>query len=128
MPPLALAAVMAAMLLGILAASRPGIRAAGAGGGNQKPITIVVDRGITMSMGVVPRFEVAAEELKPVLRDQFRAGEVRVVLVPGGELKRNVEDWVIAVKGSDATALDTREELQRVVKSAQRPLIVIADQ
>ncbi len=126
MPPIALAALLAAMLLGILAAARPGMR--GAGGSNQKPLTIVVDRGMTMSMGVVPRYEVAAEEIKAAVRDEFRGAQVRLVLVPGGELKRNVEDWVIAVKGSDATALDTREELQRVVKSAQRPLIVITDQ
>jgi hypothetical protein len=132
LPPIALAALMAAMLLAILAASRPGI--ASATGSNQAPIVIVVDRGLTMSMGVVPRFEVLAEEIKPVVREEFRRGDVHVVIVPGiGVIKRTVDDWINAAKSMDATAVDTRGMVeaavrQQLLENPSSPVIALTDQ
>jgi hypothetical protein len=116
MPPLALAAALAALLLMILAAASPTIPRGI--GGNQIPIIIVVDRGLTMSVGKPPRFAALAEELKPVLRKQFGDVPVRLVSVPGGET---------------ITAIDTRDLLEPAVRqqlelNPASPVIVLSDQ
>src|SRR5688572_18252296 len=79
-PPLALAAALLALLLTLLAASRPRVRVPGKG----PTIAVVVDRGVTMSAtaaggggGGAVRFRQLAHDVQPALLDQF--GDVTVV-------------------------------------------------
>ena len=107
--------------LGGAASNDPGRRASGnssRGGGNKTPVIIVVDRGLTMSVGKPPRFAALAEELKPVLHEQFGDAPVRLVSVPGGET---------------ITAIDTRDLLEPAVRQQLQlnpasPVIVLSDQ
>jgi len=117
MPPLALTAVLAALLMMIVAAAGPGI---GGAGRDAAPVVIVVDRGITMSMGKPPRFEALLAELRPMVREQFGDAKVQIVYVPQGE-------------GGLGTAIDTREMLEPAVReqlelNADSPVIVLSDQ
>lgn len=116
MPPLALIAALASLLLMILAAARPGIHRAA--GGDEIPIVIVVDHGLSMSAGKMPRFAVLFDEIKPVLRAQFRDGPVQTVPVPPTESR---------------TAIDTRGMLESTVRQQLElhpasPVIVLTDQ
>jgi len=120
MPPLALMAALGALLLMILAAARPGIPKAASAG--DVPVVVVVDRGITMSMGKPQRFLALLEEIKPVIRDRFGEARVETVFVPGGN-----------VKSAAGTALDTRGMVEVVVReqleaNPASPLIVLSDQ
>ncbi|HEV8608107.1 MAG TPA: hypothetical protein VGQ99_22415 [Tepidisphaeraceae bacterium] len=132
MPPIALAAILAAMLLGILAAARPGI--VGTARGNEKPIVMVVDRGVTMSAGRPARFAALADEVKGMIRDQFGERELDVVFVPGGDVvKRKGTEWVNAVKGAAGTAVDTRGMIEGAVREQLElnpgaAVVVLSDQ
>ena len=104
-PPIALICALLAMLLGILAAARPGITAAT---GGEEQIAVVVDRGITMSMGKPERFKVLLDEVTK----EVGARRMRVLYVPDGE--------------GVATALDTRGMVQAAVrKEVERGEFVI---
>jgi hypothetical protein len=116
MPPLALAAALAALLLMILAAARPAIPRSTSR--NQIPIIIVIDHGLTMSVGKPPRFAALSEEFKPLIRDQFGNVPAQIVSVPATE---------------SPTAIDTRDLLEPAVRqqlelNPTSPVIVLTDQ
>src|SRR5258706_8314981 len=82
-PPMSIALALLACLLGILAAARPSVlRGFGAGG---ERITIVVDRGLTMSgrgqSGL--RFRQMAAQAQAALRETFSNAPLKLIVVPG---------------------------------------------
>ncbi|HEV8290939.1 MAG TPA: hypothetical protein VGP94_03415, partial [Tepidisphaeraceae bacterium] len=120
MPPLALAVALAALLLMILAAARPGIRSAAST--DDVPVVVVVDRGISMSMGRPPRFAALLDEMKPVIREQFAAGAPRIAFVPGGEATS------IAPTAIDTTGILDLAVRQQLEINSGSPVIVLTDQ
>ncbi len=118
MPPLALVAALAALLLMILAAARPGIPHTTSAA--DVPVIVVVDRGITMSMGKPPRSAALVEEIRPVIREQFGKEEVKYVYLPDRQ-------------AGSLTAIDTRGMLETAVReqleaNPASPVIVVSDQ
>jgi hypothetical protein len=121
-PPRAIVMILLAAMLAIVAASQPALR--GKGG---RRVTIVVDRGITMSaLGRErPRFIEAAEGARIVLREAldgsaFAADEVHVVIVPdGGPRTSSLEDWTSLVSHLPPTAVDTHAALTPAVAREQ---------
>src|SRR4051812_41637530 len=81
-PPVAPACAIAALLIGILPAASPLIRFGASG----PPITIIVDRGITMSAGAAgnERWRVLARDVQPGLLRHFGNGAVNLISVPTG--------------------------------------------
>jgi hypothetical protein len=85
------------------------------------PVVVVVDRGITMSMGKPPRFVALVEEINPVIRQQFGNARAQIVYVPA-------DNSSYAAK----TAIDTREMLEEAVRqqldsNPASPVIVVSD-
>jgi len=120
MPPLALLAALAALLLMIVAASRPGIHRNAAAA--DVPVIIIVDRGLTMSMGKPPRFAALLTEIQPLIRRQFAQAAVETVYVPQS-----------GTKDAPPTGLDTRAMLEVAVREQLQakpasPVIVLSDQ
>src|SRR5262249_1892874 len=77
-PPICVVGVIAALLLGVIAAAQPRISQAGIDAG---PVTIIVDRGITMSAGRC--FQEMARTATGTILDAFGPGPTQVVVVPG---------------------------------------------
>lgn len=116
LPPIALAAALAAMLLMILAAARPAIPHTV--GRNEIPIIMIVDHGLSMSAGKPPRLAALLEELKPLIRDHFGDAPLQIASVPQTELP---------------TAIDTRGMLEPIVRqqlelNSSSPIVVLTDQ
>src|SRR5687768_14971494 len=79
-PPVAVVATLLAALLAILASARPGIFIPAAGEGPL--VTIIVDRGVTMSSG--DRLAEAIGAAQPAVGEAFRDGPTDLVVVPDG--------------------------------------------
>jgi hypothetical protein len=112
-PPIALALAILGTLLALLAAGRPGIRASGAG----LKVSLVVDRGYTMSARG-PAGQTRLTEL-------FQ----RVPLPPNAQITRHI----VPPADEKPTAVDTRELLDSVVRNALNrdesvAVIVLTDQ
>ncbi|HWE94505.1 MAG TPA: hypothetical protein VG269_11125 [Tepidisphaeraceae bacterium] len=122
------------MLFALLAAGKPTLAVRGLGG--NEAVTIIVDRGMSMSAlaGGVPRFRAMAAGV---------AGEIASVLgpltpvdlvdVPGGAVRRSsVNDWQGLAAALAPTAVDTREALTQAVRdrlaTSAGPVIVFSDQ
>src|SRR5262245_9714599 len=114
-PPLALACALAALLCAILAAARPVVRATGV----SSPITVIVDRGVTMSANGTGGTRLdEAMTLAKSARAPFGGGRITSISVPAGATDR-------------PTALDTKTEVWRAVRQAllksDDPVVLISD-
>ena len=130
-PPVALALAILAMLLGVLAAARPEVR--GPWGGSA--VSIVIDRGYTMSArGATDDTRVgdALAALEKALRAgaPLRGAERSVVPGPGPE-SSDVADLRLP-PARTPTAVDTRDALSAATRAAlartDGPVIVVSDQ
>jgi hypothetical protein len=127
-PPMALVLVCLSMLLAILAASTPVMP----GGRSSAPVTIIIDRGITMSAMD------GGESRRDRLIDQAAAAipvnpqSVRMIFVPGSVEFSTASDWVADAKSKSNAAVDTHELLQVAIADALRngvgPVLVLSDQ
>lgn len=130
-PPLALAAALLAILLALLAAARPAVRAPLRG----PAITIIVDRGITMSArsdGEL-RFDRAARMARQAIIDEIGPSAVNVRFVPALEQERaDSSEWIEIVERTPATAVETEALLVGAVAEALREtsglVVVLSDQ
>ena len=127
---------LASAALAVTAAAGPLI-----GGRWVRPVTLIVDRGVTMSAGdsddATTRLRSVFESLSTA---QARAGiaPLRVVLVPGGAVDvgggsdtPGERDWR-EISAEPPTAVDTRQALRAAVRdeftAGDRPVVVATDQ
>lgn len=128
-PPAWVVLAMVAALLAILGAGRPHSRWPT----ESQPITIIVDRGITMSAGNEPRFRQVAKLVEEQLSRELRSWTtVDLVDVPGVETTARVNNWRSQVDAMPVTALDTHDALIATVhqklKESAGPVIAVSDQ
>lgn len=129
-PPLALAMALLALLLMILAAARPGLkRAAG------PPMTVIVDRGMSMSAGYpgAPRFAQLARAVNDAILAEFGQGPMNLLTVPPLDpIATDRAAWPRLAGQFPPTAIDTRVELAKAISHALTqtvgPVIVLSDQ
>lgn len=133
-PPVAIALAIAAMLLAVLAAARPLVHGIGSARGPR--VTVIVDRGITMSatQNRTIRFRAAAEAAQQMLRATGRdLGSLDLLAVPGEPTPRFVSgDWAAAVASLPPTALETSAALQSTIAARRAAdddgmILVISD-
>lgn len=129
-PPAAILAMLAAVLLGIVAAAGPARRTAMIG----RPVILLVDRGITLSarVGDSRRFIELAAINAPIIERLIGAAPAELRMVPGRESRQvRLDDWVDAVRQFGPTAVDTSLLVNDAVKAAlQDPaamVILISD-
>lgn len=124
-PPLALALAILAMLLAILGAARPGLWDSN----SSAPLTIVVDRGATMSAR--DRFNSTSHALDQALAVLGESTPVSLYIVPGGGQPSDLHNWTDRVAQRSPTAVDTTAALRAIIadRLAQTttPIIVITD-
>ncbi|HEY1628655.1 MAG TPA: hypothetical protein VGF52_02285 [Tepidisphaeraceae bacterium] len=130
-PPMWLILMILAMLLAILAAARPWLNFIHRSLG--PPITIIVDRGITMSArgSSQPRWKELVESSHDQIAAQLGDGPVDLIFVPDGSIvKTDRADWASLALRQPATNQDTRQALPQIVRAASRNslVIVLSDQ
>ncbi|MDB5330455.1 MAG: hypothetical protein JWP03_1606 [Phycisphaerales bacterium] len=133
-PAVSLALALMATLLAVLAAGKPSLAIRGLGG--NESVTIVVDRGMSMSAvaGGVPRFRACAGGAAGDIASTLGSlTPVDLVDVPGGGARRSsVKDLPGLVATLAPTAVDTRELLSETVRdrlaTSTSPVIVFSDQ
>jgi len=128
-PPAWVMLAMVAALLAILGAGRPHSRWPAGG----QPITIIVDRGITMSAGNEPRFRQVARRVEEHLSKELSSWTaIHLVDVPGSETTARVSNWRSLIDAMPVTAIDTRDALIATVhqklKESTGLVIAISDQ
>jgi hypothetical protein len=128
-PPLAIVAAMCAALLAIVASARPGISVPLRRNG--PPITIILDRGLTMSVGDRRREVVNAA--KPAILEAFGLGPTTFVPVPDGVAdETDRSDWLGPAMTLPPTQEQTRDAVQFAVRQAlaknDGPVVVLSDQ
>ena len=126
LPPLPLLAAIIATLLAVLAAARPALPDSRLG----PLVTIIVDRGITMSPA--GRLEEVTERANRELR-ALGARPVDLLAVPGGDVQRTDPlDWIKLTRNGLGTVIDTHDALARAIRDTlarnDSPLIVLTDQ
>lgn len=132
-PPIFLALAIVAMGLALLAAARPRLRVQRAGAG--RAVTMIVDRGISMSAmsGGVPRFQIAARKAAEALAPLVWANTpVELLVLPGGDLlPTDAGDWVGTLKDLSPTAVDTQAILEESVRNrlatTTGPVVIVSD-
>ena len=129
-PPLALALLILAMLVALLGAARPVVSGLARG----KPITIILDRGATMSAAGLggTRYVEAASALEKELPRLGAGTPVEAVDVPGLSVTHtDAGDWVGTAAKLPQTALDTsamlRAEVARRLAQGDKPVVVVSD-
>ncbi|MGH7214410.1 MAG: hypothetical protein ACREIT_06575 [Tepidisphaeraceae bacterium] len=130
-PPLATALVLAALLLAVLAAARPTVEDFT----GRAHVTIVVDRGVTMSAqsrGGTSRLGQAVDAASPELAKHFGGASVDLVAVPGDQTRTNAAEWS-GLDGFFAPALQATgpplaDVVRRKIAENQGPVIVFSDQ
>jgi hypothetical protein len=130
LPP-SLAAFLAAMALGIFAAAGPQIRRSE----TNRPIVLIVDRGITMSArsGSQRRFQALAARAEQTMLNTLGPGAARLIVVPSGEEQTVDRAFFSAQIGAlSPTAVDSRAAITDAVRAAllqkQAIVIVLSDQ
>jgi hypothetical protein len=124
-PPVALALAILAMVLAVVGGARPVLQ----GAGRAQTVTVIVDRGATMSAGHRVAKTASAVASALVARD---APPVNVILVPGGEAEHAAPpSWAARVGQLGPTALDTTAALDVAVSRALAawagPVVVVTD-
>jgi hypothetical protein len=129
-PPVALALAVLAMLLAVLAAARP--EAPGPWGG--PTISVVVDRGYTMSARGAIADTRTADAIAPVEQTLRAAAALRRIerrVVPGGGPDATGASDLGSPPAHTPTAIDTRDALHAATRAAlsrdDGPVIVLSD-
>jgi hypothetical protein len=124
------AALLAAALLAIVAAGGP--RAGHSG--ISRPVTLILDRGITMSVrrGTQRRFQTVAGNAADEILNILGPGMMRLVVVPGGDARIvDRSAWTDGLTYLDPTAADTQAALGAAAREAlldsQAIVIVLSD-
>ena len=121
-PPVAIVAALLGMLLGIVGAAGPVI-----GFGSSGEITLVLDRGITMS--AAGRRAQVVEEAQRFLQRTFGRSRVELVMVPAAKAQATFPRDALE---AEPTAMQTREMLRREVARAlsrsDNVVVVLSDQ
>jgi len=138
-PPLALALAILAMLAAIMAASRPALRLSSSVS-RSPSITIIVDRGATMSASggwqattvVTPMFAQLAKSVSESVRRTLGDGPVRLIEVPSGaSFTTNRTHWAEIIAQRPSSAVETTEQLAataaRELLRDQSMVIVLSD-
>lgn len=126
-PPLFKWILVLAMFLAVLAAAGPQLP-----GGRGAQITIILDRGITMSPlnGDEP-FRGVVASAETALAKNLRAASVDLVHVPGPQVRTNLQSWAAIARDSGPTAADTQSLLDATVTGELRisagPILVLSD-
>jgi hypothetical protein len=120
---------MLAVLLAIVGAARPGIGWAPPMEGPH--ITIILDRGVTMSVG--DRRKEVMDAAEGALKAAFEVGPTDFVAVPDGHAeKTDRSDWLGAARSLPPTQEQTADEIRLAVKRAlsttSGPVVVLSDQ
>jgi Aerotolerance regulator N-terminal len=115
-PPVFLVLMMLAMLLAIVAAAGPGRW--GTGG----HVTIILDRGITMSPVTAggQKFRGVIDRANAELIHHVGYRTVDLLPVPGEEVQSDSEKWADLVAGYSPTALDTQGAIESAVNDRLR--------
>lgn len=125
--PLPIAACIGAMGLAILAAAGPAFLRSQVQGSR---ITIIVDRGVTMSAR--GRYEKLIGEASWEVADRFGPGPVELILVPGGSIQTDRGQWPHKALSFPPTAMDTRGAIEAAVADHlsrdSSPVLVLTDQ
>lgn len=133
-PPLALVLAMLAMALAIVAAARPAVFDPDRTGG--QTVTVIVDRGITMSArgdGGEPRYRAALRQVAAALAEQSGAGQpVDVVATPAIDAApQRTTAGALADVPLSTTAVDPADALAAFVRAqladGRDPVIVVSD-
>jgi hypothetical protein len=130
--PLAVVLALLAALLAILAGAGPAIRWAGSG--EQTPVTLIVDRGLSMSAkgNAEPRYLEAARAMVDALPAFERSRPVELFRVPGtASIQTTFADCVKSLGSIAPTAWDTRDLLAGSTAAhlgaTSGPVVVITD-
>ena len=132
-PPIAVTLALLAILLTVVAASRPAMNSAR---DSRTPLTIVVDRGLRMSGRGHEQLrfrEVGRSVSDELVRHFGPATPVRLVVVPGPDpIHSELRSWLSELNRFAPTASDTRGTFGPVVTeelgAAPGPVIAITDQ
>lgn len=130
LPPIWILLAILATLLAILAASQPVIRTPLTG----PPLTILIDRGITMSAGKpVPRFHEAVDLAFEPINQALRLGPVELLAVPPiAPIHTDRSDWTALAKAIPPTAINTAPSLRAaLLQTLAQPstiVVVLSDQ
>jgi hypothetical protein len=129
-PPVALAAALLAVLLALLAAARPSVHVPLSG----PTVTIIIDRGITMSArsGNDIPFRALAMGAQRAVVEAIGTARVDLRFVPPLEPGRtDTWDWAGVAQGAAVTAVDTTDLIPaavgRALRESQGPVIVLSD-
>lgn len=125
-PPVALVLAILAVLLAVLGAARPAVHDDTRGA----PVTIIVDRGATMSADM--RFVQSARAAREAMMQFGDSTPVQLVVVPGNSVERtDVGRWLSSVRQRSPTAVDVSAALRSIVArrllEAAGPVVVISD-
>jgi hypothetical protein len=127
-PPAAVVLLLLGMLFAILGAARPVLR--GMPSPDAHPMTIILDRGATMS--AAGRWQKLVPALSDALQARFGDGPVRLIPLPDGKpLDTDRRAWETLALALDPSPADTRPALQEALAGAlrdDRPIFVITDQ
>jgi hypothetical protein len=129
MPPMAILCFLLATLLAILGASDPVLSALRSS--DRTPVTIILDRGATMS--AAGKWQAIVPELAAQISARYGDGPVTFVPVPDGKaLEATRADWSTLALALDPTAADTRRAIHAAAAAALRwndsPIFVISNQ
>jgi hypothetical protein len=130
LPPLATLLSIVALLFAVLASARPLLRSR-----TGPAVTIIVDRGITMSArgAHTERFKETCDLLASRLRETLGEGAVHVITVPGGELAQlDGGNWVSAIASASPSLQTSQPALNAAVRESladpRADVIVVTDQ
>jgi hypothetical protein len=118
LPPMALAAVLAAGLLAIMAAAEPMLWWPW---GSKVNVIVIVDRGLQMSLTDrlgKPRFLAAAEIADRAIHDEFPRASIDLRFTPPGPGQGVGADWLDRVKSVSPTAVASDDHLEYSIRSA----------
>jgi hypothetical protein len=131
-PPMWLALVLLALLTALLAAAKPVVRSHYMAGA---PLTIIVDRGMSMSAtdDGKPRYIAVCERLAERMRQMpTPPRDVRLIAAPGDVTPSAGSNWLEKVRSLPPTALDTRDAVIASVHDelarSDRPVLLVSDQ
>jgi hypothetical protein len=129
LPSPAVLAALVATLAAILAASGPIVTFAGTA---SSPVTLIVDRGITMSARgqSAARWQELLNDSAGPIHAAVGSGSIDLVVVPAGQRVSNQTDWR-SIKNEPSSSLDSTDALRTAAAVAlQRgddPVVVISD-
>ena len=117
-PPVPVIAALVAALLAILTAAAP---IAGGIKDSRRPVTIIVDRGITMSARL--RFQSLATSVSSTILRELGPGPMTLCLVPDGRsMPTDRANWTELIGDVDPTAADTLKGVPVITRASTPPI------